>query len=73
MAIKIGPKTFYTPGEVGEILHLNAVTVRNLMRAGRLPAHKFGGRWYISEDKLSAAFSGDWQPERPDEPAGEGE
>jgi len=73
MAIKIGPKTFYTPGEVGEILGIHAVTVRNLMRAGRLPAHKFGGRWYISEDKLSAAFSGDWQTERPDEPAGEGE
>lgn len=70
MAIKIGPKTFYTPGEVGEILGIHAVTVRNLMRAGRLPAHKFGGRWYISEDKLSAAFDGEWTPEKPDGPAG---
>jgi len=65
MAIKIGPKTFYTPGEVGEILGIHAVTVRNLMRAGRLPAHKFGGRWFISEDQLAQAFAAGDQQTKP--------
>ena len=59
MPIKLKDVTFYTPDEVGKIVNLHAVTMRNMMRLGRLPGHKFGGRWYISEDKLAAIISGE--------------
>lgn len=65
MPIIIGKNKFFTPEEAGEILGLHAVTVRNKMRKGVLPGRKVGGRWYISEAKLDAAFSGDWEPEPP--------
>jgi len=61
--LSIGSNKFYTPEEVGEILGLHPVTIRNQMRLGQLPGHKFGGRWYISEERLTAAFTGDWKPE----------
>ena len=59
MPIKLKDITFYTPGEVAKIMSLHPITVRNMMRLGQLPAHKFGGRWYISEDKLAAVISGE--------------
>lgn len=63
--IKIGNRTFYTPEEVGEIMGLHPVTVRNMFRSGQLPGHKFGGKWYISEDKLTAAIAGEIEPPAP--------
>ena len=63
--ITIGKNIFYTPEEVGEIMGLHPVTVRNMFRSGQLPGHKFGGKWYISQDKLTAAISGEIKPPEP--------
>lgn len=56
MPIIIGITKYLSAEEVAEILHLNPITVRNKMRTGQLPGHKFGGRWYISEEHLAQAF-----------------
>ena len=67
MPIIIGITKYLSAEEVAEILHLNPITVRNKMRTGQLPGHKFGGRWYISEDQLAQAFiAGDAQTKNPD-------
>jgi len=65
MPIVIGKNKFYSPVEVGELLGLHPVTVRNRMRSGELLAHKFGGRWYISEEKLAAALDGEYHRPNP--------
>jgi len=65
MPIVIKETKFFSAGEVGKILKLNAVTIRNKMRMGQLPAHKFGGRWFISEDQLAQAFAAGDQQTKP--------
>jgi len=65
MAVIIGTTKYFSAEEVAEILHLNPITVRNKMRMGQLPGHKFGGRWYISEEQLAQAFAAGDQQTKP--------
>lgn len=56
MPIVLADSKFFTVEEVGEIFGLHPVTIRNMMRLKRIPARKFGGRWYISEANLQQAL-----------------
>jgi excisionase family DNA binding protein len=58
--------TLYDVEELSSLLHVHEVTVRKLLRAGKLPGRKLAKRWYVSEDALKEFFL---QPE----PAGDDE
>jgi len=65
MPITLGKNIYYSPGEVGEIMGLHVITIRNLMRTGKLPGAKLGGRWYILEENLIKALSGNTNKSEP--------
>lgn len=44
--------------EAAEYLGFNRPTIDRLCRAGKLPATKVGGRWFISRSRLTALFGG---------------
>lgn len=46
------PEAVYTPKEVAEMLKVNERTVRRWIRAGRLPAVRFGRQLRISAEAL---------------------
>jgi excisionase family DNA binding protein len=54
-----------SPGEVARLLHVDASTVRRMVRAGDLPAVRVGGQWRLDPatvERLVAAASS--HPER---------
>jgi excisionase family DNA binding protein len=66
MPLHIGSVTLYDVEELSERLHVHEVTVRKLLRTGKLPGRKLAKRWYVSEQALQEFF-------RQPEPAGEHE
>jgi len=66
MPLHIGSVTLYDVEELSRLLQVHEVTVRKLLRTGRLPGRKLAKRWYVSEDALKEFFL---QPE----PAGDDE
>ena len=47
---------FYTVEIVAEKLGIAVRTVRNKINKGEIPAHKFGGRWYVIHSELVEAI-----------------
>ena len=50
-------KDTYTPEEVAEATEKSIHTIYRHLRAGKLPAEKFGGEWVITPDALQ-----EWLP-----------
>lgn len=62
MPIQAAGLTLYTVEEVAELFELHRNTVFKYLRTGRLPGHKLGRRWYVSDEALRAYF--DRPPEK---------
>lgn len=45
-------RSFYTVYEVADLMHLHWQTVLRMIRAGQLPAKKYGRSWRIRVDDL---------------------
>ncbi|RXG63603.1 helix-turn-helix domain-containing protein [Candidatus Atribacteria bacterium 1244-E10-H5-B2] len=45
-------ESFYTIGEVAEILEVTKPTIRNYIKKEKIKGEKLFGKWYISENKL---------------------
>lgn len=52
----IGSLTLYDVEELAGLLQVHEVTIRKLLKAGKLPGRKLAKRWYVSEDALKAYF-----------------
>ncbi len=63
MPLHIGSVTLYDVDELAGLLHVHEVTVRKLLRTGKLPGRKLAKKWYVSEQALQEFF-------RQPEPAG---
>ena len=53
------------PEEVAEVLRIDRKTVERLMRAGRIPGAKIGGRWRTLEAELDEFLRGGWKAYAP--------
>lgn len=49
----------YTTAEAGKFLRLSGVGVRDLCRAGKLPARKLRNRWFLTTDDIRKAMKVD--------------
>jgi len=47
-----GGESFYTIGEVAEMLKSTKPTMRAYFREGKLMGRKISGKWHITEDNL---------------------
>ena len=56
MPIQIGNLTLYDVEELAGLLQVHEVTIRRLLRLGKLPGRKFAKKWYVSEEALQAYF-----------------
>ncbi len=56
MPLHVGSVTLYDVEELSSLLHVHEVTVRKLLRTGKLPGRKLAKRWYVSEDALKEFF-----------------
>ncbi len=56
MPIQIGSLTLYDVEELATKLQVHEVTIRRLLRLGKLPGRKFAKKWYVSEEALEAFF-----------------
>jgi excisionase family DNA binding protein len=54
----IGQATAYDVDGAAEALDLVPETIRTMIRDGRLPAHKVGRKWWVTEETLEAALEG---------------
>lgn len=45
-------RSFYTLYEVAEMLNFHYNTVRRMIKAGELPAKKYGGQWRVRVEDL---------------------
>lgn len=66
--IQIGDLKLYDVDDLVRMLSMNIQTVRKLLGEGRIPAKKFGRRWYVSEAHLVEFFQ--QHDNLPDEPKG---
>lgn len=48
----LGGSTYYTIYEVAALMKLHHTTIRRMIKAGELPAKKYGRQWRIKEDDL---------------------
>ena len=56
MPIQIGSLTLYDVEELAEKLQVHEVTLRKMLRAGKLPGRKLAKKWYVSEEALQSYF-----------------
>lgn len=56
MPIQIGSLTLYDVEELASKLQVHEVTIRRLLRLGKLPGRKLAKKWYVSEEALEAYF-----------------
>ena len=49
---KIPGESFYTIGEVAEILEVTKPTIKNYIKKGKIKGEKFFGKWCVSENNL---------------------
>ncbi len=56
MPIQIGDLRLFDVEELASMLHVHEVTIRKLLRSGKLPGRKFAKKWYVSEEALQAYF-----------------
>ena len=49
----------YTPDELARILNRSVESVRRLIKDGKIPAVKIGGRYVITEDTLQKLLRGE--------------
>jgi len=56
MPLQIGDMTVYAIEDLCEMLGLQARTIRQMLRDGKLTGRKLGKRWYVAEDNLKAFF-----------------
>jgi excisionase family DNA binding protein len=52
MGVMSGPKDFYSPDEVAELLNLHVRTVRRYIREGRLKASRIGKQYRVAAGDL---------------------
>ena len=55
-----GGESFYTIGEVANILKSTKPTIRAYIREGKIKGQKVTGKWYITEDNLKKYLDGCW-------------
>ena len=56
MPIQVGSLTLYDVEELASMLQVHEVTIRKLLRSGKLPGRKFAKKWYVSEQALEEYF-----------------
>jgi excisionase family DNA binding protein len=56
MPIQLGTLVLYNVEEFSAKFGLHVVTVRKLIRQGRIKGRKMGNRWYVSEDAFRDYF-----------------
>ena len=56
MPIQIGDLRLFDVEELAGLLQVHEVTIRRLLRLGKLPGRKFAKKWYVSEEALQAYF-----------------
>ncbi len=56
MPIQIGDLRLFDVEELASLLQVHEVTIRRLLRLGKLPGRKFAKKWYVSEEALQAYF-----------------
>ena len=54
--IQIGDMKLYDVEDLVRLLGMNIQTVRKMLGEGRIPAKKFGRKWYVSEESLQEFF-----------------
>ena len=54
--IKIGGLVLYSVFDLEQMLGVQATTIRQYLRTGRIRGRKLGGRWFVSEDALREFF-----------------
>jgi excisionase family DNA binding protein len=59
----------YNVAQAGKELRLAPITVRRLIRAGNIPYHKLGGKYFLTPEDLTAYLEAAAVPAR--KPAGE--
>lgn len=59
----VGDMKLYDVIGIAELMQVSEETVRTYIRAGKLPASKFGGRFWIKEESIQAWMDGTlpWQ------------
>lgn len=59
--------TTYTSEEAAELLHVSVVTIHRAIKAGKLPANKFGGKWYRIQGEELLKYAGLPLPDKSEE------
>ena len=54
MPTTIEDVTVYSVTDVSQMLNVTTVSVRNYIKQGHLKGQKVMGRWFVSEDEVSA-------------------
>jgi|AntAceMinimDraft_16_1070373.scaffolds.fasta_scaffold183665_2 excisionase family DNA binding protein len=57
-----GGESFYTMGEVAEILKITKPTIKNYIKKGKIKGEKIFGKWCVSENNLRK-YLGLWYTE----------
>ena len=56
MPVRIGKLTLYSIPDLEEKLGIQAITLRQYLRTGRIRGRKLAGKWYVSEEVLQEFF-----------------
>jgi len=59
MIIKIGKKNYYSVNDMVKLLSLTPVTIRTLLREGKIKGKKVGKRWLVREEELQKYLNGE--------------
>ena len=59
MPIKLGRKKYFLINDLVEILPINALTIREYLREGRLKGQKLGKLWTVEKADLERFLEGD--------------
>jgi predicted site-specific integrase-resolvase len=54
MPTTIEDVTLYSVTDVSQMLNVTTVSIRNYIKQGHLKGQKVMGRWFVSEDEVSA-------------------
>jgi hypothetical protein len=58
MTLRIKNQKFYRTYELADMLPLSEQSIRNYIRAGKIPSIKIGLFWYTSETNLNLFLTG---------------